>query len=137
MCIWKKSGPARSVNQPSKSKVTPLYPSQLSVSHVKGFISVLEPVVHGGEVTCGRSPHLSCKRDRIACPGWLRWASDPSVLFDGFYGFMEFFCFTVNRNCNGVECDTHARCVQSLDNSLQCDCDSGWQGDGQNCSGKM
>ena len=63
-----------------------------------------------------------------------------SLLFffvGGFHGFMEFFCFTVNRNCNGVECDTHARCVQSLDNSLQCECDSGWQGDGQNCSGKM
>ena len=53
------------------------------------------------------------------------------------HGFMESFCFTVNRNCNGVECDRHARCVQSFDNSLQCECDSGWQGDGQNCSGKM
>ena len=44
-CVYgKKSGPARSVKQPSKNKVTRLYPSQLSVSRINGFISVLEPV---------------------------------------------------------------------------------------------
>ena len=30
-------------------------------------------------MTWGGSPHLSCKRHQIACRGWLRWVSDPSV----------------------------------------------------------
>ena len=30
-------------------------------------------------MTCGGSPHLLCESDQIACRGWLRWASDPSV----------------------------------------------------------
>ena len=45
MYMEKKRGPARSVKQSSKNKVTHLYPSQLSVSRINGFISVfLEPV---------------------------------------------------------------------------------------------
>lgn len=39
-------------------------------------------------------------------------------------------------NCNGVECDTHAQCVQPLDDGPpQCECEKGWEGNGQTCVG--
>lgn len=48
------------------------------------------------------------------------------------------FAFAVEGSCNGVECDAHAQCIQPIeDQPLQCECEEGWQGNGQTCSGNV
>ena len=42
--------------------------------------------IHVGEVTCGRSPHLSCKYDQIKMRGYMDLrVTSPTFFFSVFY----------------------------------------------------
>ena len=52
-------------------------------------------------------------------------------------GVLKCSFLSAEGNCNGVECDSHAQCIQPDDGPPQCECDKGWEGNGEKCSGNM
>ena len=70
-----------------------------------------------------------------------------TVQVSKFHNLTESFCIRVFQlyfslqslvnSCNGVMCHVNATCLNSTEDGMHCECNTGFDGDGINCTSKQ